>query len=187
MADRGYASKAIIRYLVDNKINFLFRLQSSFNAEIDESTESDFVWNMVDKRGTVPIRVLKFELPNDEIETLTTNLFDQTLTTSDFVKFYTSRQGIEMRYNLFKNVINIEEFSGKSRQTLEQDFYARVFLMNVEAAIKAETDAIITKRDEGKKLKYPRKTNETILIGILKREFASILFEEDISKRQSAI
>ena len=187
LADRGYASKALIHYMQSTKIQYLFRLQASFSAEIDDSNESDFIWNMAFKRETIAVRIVKFALPSGEIETLITNLFDETLTASDFAEIYALRWGIETRYNLFKNALCIEEFSGKTTVTLEQDFYARVFLMNIEAAIKVESDALIAARDDGKNLKYDRKTNEKILVGILKRRFAAIVFEPDPAKREATI
>jgi transposase len=187
IADRGYASKELLKYLTANHISFLFRLQRSFSSEVDASNKTDFIWNMKDKNISIPIRVLKFTLPSGEIETLITSVKDASLSVDDFAHLYSLRWGIETRYNFFKNAVNIEEFSVKKEWGLKQDFYARLFLMNIEAAIKVESDAKIAAEDKGKTLKYHRKTNEHILVGILKREFASLFFEPDASKRSDII
>ena len=70
--DRGYASKELIEILAE-KSNFLFRLRSKFNTDIDALPLGSHITTMYDN---IKVRVVRFTLPSGEIETLLTNLFE---------------------------------------------------------------------------------------------------------------
>ena len=83
--DRGYASKELIEILAE-KSNFLFRLRSKFNTDIDALPLGSHIITIYDN---IKVRVVKFTLPSGEIETLLTNLFE--LNESEFKELYFKR------------------------------------------------------------------------------------------------
>lgn len=59
------------------------------------------------------MRVIKFELESGTIETLVTNLFDETISLEDFKELYFKRWGTEVKYNEIKNKLQVQNFTGK--------------------------------------------------------------------------
>ena len=177
--DRGYPSKAIIKYLEDNGFNYLMRLQTSFSAEIDNSKKADFYITI----NGCNVRVIKLVLSTGEIEMLITNLGRKSFKFGDFQTLYRLRWGIETKYNTLKNKLDIEIFSGKTIVTILQDFYATMFLSNIAASIKTESDELICEDNSGKNLKREYITNENILIGKLKDKLIMILLNNNADKR----
>ena len=45
------------------------------------------------------------------------------------------RWEIELNYEKIKNKLRIENFSGKRRTIIEQDFYSQIYLFNLQMAI----------------------------------------------------
>lgn len=170
LADRGYPSKELIAYCVYNDLNFLMRLQKSFSPVIDASVETDFVWQMLFKDEIIPVRVVKSFRVDGSSTILISNLPCDVFSAVELLELYTMRWPIETRFDALKNKLEAEKFSGKTPESLEQDFYARLFLMNLEAAVKLETDDIINGKAHEKNYKHPRKTNENILFGLLRKK-----------------
>ena len=71
------------------------------------------------------LRLLTIELDNSQTEFLLINLFDKTFDLDDFKELYSLRWGIETNYNTLKNRLNIENYTGKRRITIEQDTYSQ--------------------------------------------------------------
>lgn len=177
--DRGYPSKALIKYLEDNGFKYLMRLQKSFSREIDETNKRDFYIKISD----CTVRVVKLVLSNGETETLITNLGRPAFKTAEFQTLYHLRWGVETKYNTLKNKLDMEIFSGKTLHTVWQDFWATLFLSNISASMKAESDEIIREENKDKSLKYEYITNENVLIGKLKDKLVMILLNKDPMKR----
>jgi len=178
--DRGYPSKALIRYLNENNIRFVIRMQKSFNKDIDNTDKSDFYALIAGQK----VRVIKFVLDSGETEVLITNLSKKTFKHTDFKELYRLRWGIETKYNTLKNKLEIETFSGKTVVSILQDFWATLYLSNLVSAIKAETDEIISDDLKDKNLKYEYKTNENILIGKLRNKLILIILNDNSKERE---
>ncbi|MCS0543085.1 hypothetical protein NXY55_24200, partial [Aeromonas veronii] len=54
------------------------------------------------------------------------------------------------KFDVLKNKIQIERFSGETKQTIEQEFYASLFLSNMASLLKHESDVIITEEHKDK-------------------------------------
>lgn len=185
--DRGYPSKKLISYMVENGINFIARLQKSFSTNIDENVAKDFSHRFVYNKKEVLVRICKEPKDGGADTVLMSNLFDSDLTSSDIYGFYTKRWCIETGYLELKVRLEAEKFSGKTVESLEQDFFARLFLINIEAAIKGEANDIISSSDEQKPRKYPRKANENILLGRLRNKIWKCLLLDDEKERDAII
>ncbi|MDR2295885.1 MAG: IS4 family transposase [Clostridiales Family XIII bacterium] len=169
--DRGYPGKKLIADLFDRNIKFLMRLQKSFDMNIDKDERNDFYADMKHKGSTYRLRVIKFLLESGEEETLITNLEPEDFGTEDFKELYFMRWAIETKYNLLKNCLLIEHFTGKTRTSIEQDFYAAAYLSNMAAFVQSDADHVIAEEDSHKKLKHKRQVNRQLLIGMLKDKF----------------
>ena len=180
--DRGYPSKEFIGYLNANGVKYLMRVPKGFSSVADASAQRDFT---VDVLGT-DVRAVRVDLPSGEAELLFTNLGTDEFKTDEFLSLCHFRWGVEGKYNLLKNKLDIESFSGRSLHTVLQDFWATMFLANIAAGAKRDADSAIEGEiaDGGRKLKYEEyRANENLLIGRLKDNFIMILFEDDGLKR----
>jgi hypothetical protein len=141
LMDRGYPSLELFEKLQKSGIKFLARCNAKFLSEINDAPVGDSVATL--KNG-LSIRVFKFELPSGEIETLATNLFD--LPESLLPELYSLRWGIEVAYFRLKEQICVEKFSGKTSNSIRQDFWASMVLLNCVAVFQREADEVVASR-----------------------------------------
>ena len=125
------------------------------------------------------MRMVRIELAEGVQQVLLTNLPDNKFSLEDLKKLYHLRWDIETVYNTLKNKMQLDNFSGKLPQIIEQDFYATVYLYNLISDIQQQSmlDA------EEKKTKHEMKPNENMAIGIVKDNLIRMALEEDGNKR----
>jgi hypothetical protein len=185
--DRGYASAKLIAQLFEYGVHFLMRVRRKFNKEIDAFASSDGFVEITNEQKDYRVRVVKFPLPSGEMETLITDLPQDTFDTTDFQTLYFKRWPIETRYDTLKIKLQLENFTGKTVLSVFQDFYASMFLSNIATFAKYVTDAEIKKDIADKNLDYEYKTNVNILIGKLKDNLVLALLEPEPNKRERAL
>jgi Transposase DDE domain len=166
--DRGYPSKELIAILNRSKINFVMRVSSQFIKEVNQVKSPDEIVEFHYKSQTYRIRVLKFILSSGIEEILVTSLLDPEFSLDDFKTLYFKRWGIETKYDELKHKLQLENFTGEMPIAIEQDFYASMYLSNMAALAKMDSDEEIQEQNEEKNLKYEYQTNTNILIGKLK-------------------
>lgn len=179
--DRGYASKELIEILAE-KSNFLFRLRSKFNTDIDALPLGSHIITMYDN---IKVRVVKFTLPSGEIETLLTNLFE--LNESEFKELYFKRWRIEVEYDVVKNKLELPCFGGFSENVIMQDFWITMYLANMVAIIKNEADQEIAEERKDKDNKYEYQANVNTLIGSMRDRLADAVFSRNPAHRQKKL
>lgn len=172
--DRGYASAEMFEALKDTK--FLFRVKRKFNSEIDRLPVGDYTGEFIIKKRKFLLRVVKFRLITGEIETLVSNLSEEEATMEELKELYNMRWGVETVYHTIKSHLELENFTGTSQLIVKQDFYATMFLKNMVALAKMDSDEIIEKNHNPENL-HKQKTNENILVGILKDRLVIALLE----------
>jgi len=118
---------------------------------------------------------------------LITNLTENEFKQEDFKELYFKRWPIETKFNTVKNKLKIETFSGKTKISIQQDFYATMYLANIVSVSKMESDKEITKDNQSKTLKHEYQTNESLLISKLKDKLILALLIDDIDKRQRIV
>jgi hypothetical protein len=185
--DRGYPSFDLIEKLTNNEFHFVMRVKSKFNKDIDAQTTPDgYVWLEKDAKR-IHIRVVKFQLDNGEIETLITNIEDRRLGKNAFKNLYFMRWPVETKYDTVKNKLQIENFSSRTVEGIQQDFFAAMYLTNVvaAAAIDAEAEIHATRMEKNNKYQYHANINE--LIGVLKDRLVLAITEKSSSKQAEAI
>jgi len=178
--DRGYPSFELIKELEDQGINYLMRVKTKFNNDIDAQTASDGYVRLVKDDEFVDVRVIKFTLDSGELEMLITNIDDGRLGINAFKRLYFLRWPIETKYDIVKNKLQLENFTSRTVEGVEQDFYAVMYLTNVAASAAHDAQPKVDAFRLGKGNKYEYRVNVNELIGILKDRFvAALLIKRD--------
>lgn len=193
--DRGYPSFDLIKFLNDKKIDYLMRLNNSYwQKEIRNVQEDEEIEIIINKNrkndlkrqglefkigDSIRIRVIKFKLDSGQEEILITNLTKEKFSFDEAKEVYFKRWGIEIRFNILKNRLEIENFSGEKPLIIEQDFYATQFVSNMASILKHDAEEQLKQKNKEKNLKYEYKINNNILFGKLKNYLVLLLLEEN--------
>ena len=164
--DRGYPSQDLIKTLLDSGLKFLARCKSKFSLEVDNAPLGS---SIVELKNGVSVRVIKFELSTGEIETLVTNLFE--MSEELFPNLYAMRWGIETAYFHLKRELCVEKFSGKTPNSIRQDFWASMVLLNAVSVFQREADGAVQERQKGKDIKHVYNARTSGLIITLRDRF----------------
>jgi hypothetical protein len=185
--DRGYPSFELIEKLESEGLYYLMRVRDKFNLEIDAQTKTDGYVFLKKNSKQIQVRVIKLKLDSGETETLITNITDKRLGRNAFKKLYFMRWPVETKYDIVKNKLQLENFTSRTAEGIEQDFYSAMYLTNVAAAsaIDAQFEIDEDRKDKNNKYEYKANTNE--LIGILKDHFILALTYDEPSKQEAAI
>ncbi len=191
--DRGYPSFNLIYEHLKLKSNFLMRVKVGFSNVTKEfirsgkstqivsfypSQHNNYIDKEYDKKTSVKVRLIRVELADGEVELLITSLLDsKKYRTKIFKELYFKRWGVELFYDELKNKLKVEYFSGYSSQSILQDFYAAIFVSNVQTLIVSElTDEI---NEQTKRNKYKYKVNNNLSYGFLKNRIVTLFFSKD--------
>ena len=168
--DRGYNAFWLYALHRQHKTAFCMRAKTNKNLIvkrfIDSSKKEDvvtFIANNPSKKTckekglvTTPIklRLIRVELKN-EVEVLITNLIDSDkYDVGVFKSLYHLRWGIEENYKRLKQWVEIENFSGKSALSVQQDFYAKIVAANLTSLMANASQKKVKKNTAELKLKY---------------------------------
>ena len=198
--DRGYPSIEMINYLEENGIKYLFRnKKQNFEKEQKKMKEKDEIieielsnnrlQNIKDKemrkrlreKEKIKTRFVKYKLDTGEEEILITNLDKEEFNADEIGELYYKRWKIELAYNVAKNKLGLENFTGQSKIVIEQEFYGQMFMMNIAEDLRKDANAEIEK-DKEHGYKYDYKVNMNTLIGILRKQFILILISMNLNK-----
>ena len=192
--DRGYHGYELFAHYA-SKANFLVRLPKStfskakflFDAHSqkrDVILEVNAPKNSKEalKREHLPtkmkVRFVQVILDNGTIEVLATNILDNTtLKTSDFKDLYSKRWGIETYYDLIKNRLNLENFTGLTALAVKQDFYATIFLTNYEAMLTYDLNEELEEKTQENK--YVQKVNKAVSFNLIKHKVFDLLYNDE--------
>ena len=109
---------------------------------------------------TLRVRLSKVRLASGEVEVLGTDLLDaQTYPAPEFKTVYGWRWRHETYHDRFKNIFEVERFSGKSVQAIQQDFYGVVFLATLESILSKPAQAVLTTHGEVRHCRYTPQVN----------------------------
>ena len=204
--DRGYPGLELIWFLEKLNVKYIFRLQSrcKYDAEKNSmTTDDEWVKLECNKRAYrikdeeirkelqeqkfIDVRITKVTLNTGEVEYLVSNVSKELIPESEMKETYFKRWQIEIGYDILKNKLHIENFTGKTRITIEQDFYAQIYTFNVLQDIKNTANLKIKAKHKSKekKPKYEYKTNINILAGWLKNVFIAIIFAKNDKEREN--
>jgi len=147
--DRGYPSEDMIDFCEKNGLFYVMRVKSKFNLAVDSQKGNDGYVQI----GRHKVRVVKVVLDTGEVETLLTNLTGNF----NFKELYFMRWGVEKEYDVLKNTLEIENFSGRTETAIRQDFHIHIIASNMLAASFWEAQEIVDKErnsDDSNKYVY---------------------------------
>jgi hypothetical protein len=164
--DRGYPSLGLVKHLDDGGIYFLMRCQKNWVAEVRDAPMGDSTQIL---RNGVKIRVYKFNLPSGMVETLVTNAFD--IPADNLPELYFLRWHVEGKYDVLKNKLELENFSGTTNNAILQDFWISITLSIIVSIVKEEANEKLQERLKDKDNLLEQKPNVSQLVGSLKSDF----------------
>ncbi len=133
----------------------------------------------IDPEMVLSIRVVKLTLENGIQETLLTTVRDVTEVPSRaFQGLYATRWGSEGHYDVLKNILEIENFTGKSVRSVRQDFYATVLTNNIRALIHWELQEDVDHENQRGSRRYQYQLNRHLSIGRLKDQIITLVLEQ---------
>ncbi len=130
-------------------------------------------------------RFVKYELNTGETELLITNLDKSEFNTQELGELYYERWKIELSYNVAKNKLELENFSGQSKLVVEQEFYAQMLMMNIAEDLRKEANQKV-KAGKEQGCKYDYKVNMNVLIGLMRKKFVYILIQMALNHDKKA-
>ena len=192
--DRGYPSYELfakahnktnilcrIRKNIFTKAKFLFDAHSEKKDVILEINAPKYLKEEL-KINNIPtkmkIRFVQVILDNGTVEVLATNVLNRDiLHTSDFKALYALRWGIETYYDLIKNRLYLENFTGLSALAVKQDFYATIFLTNYESAMTYDVNEELKEKSSGNK--YVQKVNKAVSFNVIKHKVFDLFYSDE--------
>lgn len=102
----------------------------------------------------IKLRLVRVDLPN-EVEVLITNLMDSDhYPAHEFKALYHQRWSIEEDYKRLKQWLEIENFSGQSVLSVEQDFHAKILACNMTALLVRAAQKMEDRHGQHKRYQY---------------------------------
>jgi len=196
LIDRGYPAFWLFQLIVTKGANFCTRLPiDKWTTILSKFLASNHAEQVIDLKpnylalkkcqqlglATTPItvRLIRIELDNGEMEVLITSLIDNERYPYEIFKdLYFKRWPIEELYKLMKSRIEIANFTGKSVQAIQQDFYARVLMCNLTSILAFPVHEQIAENHTHNKLDY--KINWTQALAKMKNSAILLFFRENI-------
>lgn len=181
IGDRGFYSLEVIYELMESGYDFILRYNGDKfiretrgfydskekDVEITIDLEKITKYNRISKFGQLKervkdtqkqVRLVKVDIGEGKTEYLITSLIDKKeISITDMKKLYGLRWQHEESFKLIKSTGELENISGRKEKTILQDFYAKVFMMNLFSEMAKQADSEVKKektkekREKGKK------------------------------------
>jgi hypothetical protein len=192
--DRGYCSYEWLARCVKEQRYFVCRCPGSSFGEANRllagkqagKSSSVFLQPPNGRMGEVrqiglpeeiQVRFVTVALPDGQLEVLATSLLDEGMyPTESFGELYRLRWGIETYYGLLKSRLDLENFSGRSVESVRQDIYATVFLSNLESIVVRSAREELSARSH--ELRQPSQVNRAVSFHSLKTHLWALLLSE---------
>ncbi len=199
--DMGYPALYFMAVLILWGKDFVIRTSDAFLKEVQEAIQAEgddvaiqiplqtpdrplpkklLTWLPdVDPELVLSLRVVKLTLDDGSRETLLTTLRDPTeVPASEFQGLYAKRWGSEGHYDVLKNILEIENFTGKSALSVRQDFYATVLTNNLRALIHWDLQDEIDQENQQSSRRYQYQLNRNLSIGRLKDQIITLVLNQ---------
>lgn len=151
--DRGYPGQDVYRFMNQHNLKYLIRIGngSSTPRYIRESKLPDQIATDY-KNQDITQRIIRFPLNDETEELLVTNIFDESFTVADFKELYHLRWPVETKYDELKNKLHLEKFTGKSLNSVFQDFYNAMIKSNIIAYLRKVAIKNVKTKGHSKKI-----------------------------------
>lgn len=135
------------------------------------------------EQGSFDLRVVNIKLDGGTEVSLATNLSKEEFGTEEIGQIYQMRWGVETVFDMLKNNLQIENFTGTKPILIEQDIYACIYLCNLAQDMIADAEAN-NKLKDTPPYKHEMAVNKTYAVGVLKEDLIIVILERD--KRRKA-
>lgn len=202
LMDRGYPSLYLFARMLDwgydfvvrsSDMNFIREIKEfALSEETDKIIEVDLtstqrknhlsIRKLANRPDKLILRAVKIKLTTGVTEYLISSLTDKTIFTKDDLKeLYHLRWGEETYFNFQKNVLEIEDFSGRAPETIRQDYYARILSSNIGSLMIEDAQEEI---DEQVRVSNPLqhavyKVNRSVAMGLIKDKVIEMLLSPE--------
>jgi hypothetical protein len=197
LCERSYPSYDFINHHVMNNLDFVIRTKLSFRKIIldfkKSKKDSQIVTMNSDRHqklsGTaaditkpIKVRLIRRETSDGKVEILMTSLLDfKKYPNQVFQSLYTKRWSAESFYEELNNKWKIDCFSGYNRQSILQDFYAALFISNIQTRIVSELGDEIEEKNNQIKSDY--KTDSNLSYDLLKNGVIELFSHQKSSQK----
>jgi len=158
--DRGYFSYAMLYYHRQCGVHPIFRIKKNSFKEIDafiDGAQTDRVISLMPSKATqrkigkqhpdiectsLSIRLIKYTAAGNSY-CIGTTLVDCRYTVDDFMDVYHSRWGVEELYKISKQMIEVDDFHGRSERTIKQELFAHFVLITMSRLCSNESESLL--------------------------------------------
>lgn len=136
----------------------------------------------------INLRIIKIKLSEKVTEYLITSLQSE-FSIEDFKEIYNLRWNEEVYFDFQKNVMEVENFSGKTVESVKQDYYSRVLVGNLHNLIVSEAQEEIDEETKSNdNLKYDKyKINKNLSYGLMKDSIMKLLTSKNWKKEYNRL
>jgi hypothetical protein len=188
--DRGYASFEMFAYMSAQELQYVIRVcehtfldvQAMFDGDGPDSQHITLKKSASNKRykdmnlpDEITLRFVRVVLDTGEIEILATSLNEELFSAAEFKKLYFMRWGTETFFLQVKERLSLENFTGKTAESVKQDFWATIYLSNYESILTEDVDDLLSQ----KKVKNAQTVNSCISYNAIKNAAFELLMYED--------
>lgn len=198
--DRLFLGWGLIRMHQLKSVHFLIRCVLTGNNRIKEFVKSGKDDEVVEFKAShksssklcklgfatkvgdvLTVRLLRVDIGGKEPEVLATSLIDnEKFPHSIFKELYFKRWPVETFFDRLKNKLKVEIFSGTSVEAVKQDFYAMVFLANLQSMFERTNRPKVEKATKNRLHNYQIDWNKNL--GLLKPMITTLFAKGDQSK-----
>ena len=158
------------------KVSLTCSQQRRKNPELQELVKQGVNTN-------IRLRVVKIKLSSGEDEYLVTSVLNKKqLSREDLKHIYHLRWSEEEHFKFQKHSVEIENFSGKTGESIRQDYYSRILILNLHSVLVQEAEQQLEEENAKKKqaLKYERyKINRNVSYGLVRTRILDLLNEKN--------
>jgi Transposase DDE domain len=195
LMDRGYPSLSLMYDMQSRGIHYCIRMREDWWHSVRdmlvagqkdkvvtfELPEKDRQGIAAGRDGSYKIkcRLVAAKLPSGQSEVLCTSVIDNTKIPYEyFADLYRYRWNIEEGYKLYKSRLQLEAFSGKTATAVKQDFFAKVFIASLTAALALPVDEKLKQEQQTTNRKHPHKANKTNALSFVKEIIAGLFIKK---------
>ena len=198
--DRGYPSYDFMYRHQQAGIAFVIRIPIVFNKVTDTFLASGKSSAIVDfyprkqnfqdlpyqKSTPLAVRLIRVTLPDGETELLATSLLnEEAYPAEDFAHLYALRWQQEVRFDILKSNLGLENFSGYSVLSVQQDLYAALFLLNLQALVSQEVKVQVEESTQHRQHDY--QVNQALSLGFLKEKIIDLFYSQQPEELRTSL
>jgi Transposase DDE domain len=182
--DRGYASYEFLATLTQQHKNYLVRCPISSFKAIQALVSDTENWSKIVtlkppssqkkniKEKSLPreitVRFISVILSTGEVEILATSLMDTDISRDEFKWLYGMRWGVETFFSRIKGRLCLENFTGKTAESVKQDFWSTIFISNFETLAKEGVEEEMNQSSPQTQTIHEKKVNAAVSFNVIK-------------------